>query len=151
MLISWSDCAATFQSADLALGLENANPGGIIFLTELMQLGRPVSEDCLTINIWTKPQSGDKAKAVLFWIYGGGFATGNSANKIYDGQYIADSQDVIVVSFNYRENIFGFPGIDGDPSIAKNPGLLDQRMALEWTRDNIAAFGGDPKRIVMFG
>jgi cholinesterase len=81
-----------------------------------MQLGHPVSEDCLTINIWTKPQSGEKAKAVLLWIYGGGelkhakrhtsmlsrtkgFATGNSANTIYDGQFLADNEDVVVVSF----------------------------------------------------
>jgi carboxylesterase type B len=52
---------------------------------------------------------------------------------------------------SYRENVFGFPGIDGDSSVAKNAGLLDQRMALEWVRDNIANFGGDPARITMFG
>lgn len=52
---------------------------------------------------------------------------------------------------SYRLNIFGFPGVPGDSSVAQNAGLLDQRMAVEWVRDNIAAFGGDPKRITMFG
>jgi carboxylesterase type B len=83
----------------LSAGLDDANPGGILFLSEMMQLGHNPSEDCLTINIWTKPQTGEKAKAVLFWIYGGGFATGNSNNKIYDGQYMAENQDVVIVSF----------------------------------------------------
>jgi cholinesterase len=92
------DCAATFQSPDLAVGVENGNPTGLIFLTEMMQLGHKVSEDCLTVNVWTKPQVGEKAKAVMVWIYGGGFATGNSANAIYDGQYLADGEDVVVVS-----------------------------------------------------
>jgi cholinesterase len=99
MLTRKSDCAATFQDPSLAAGLSDANPSGILFLTEMMQLGHEPSEDCLTINIWTKPQVGEKKKAVMFWIYGGGFATGNSANKIYDGQYMAENQDVVVVSF----------------------------------------------------
>jgi hypothetical protein len=57
----------------------------------------------------------------------------------------------LIDACSYRLNIFGFPGVPGDISVAQNAGLLDQRMALEWVRDNIAAFGGDPKRIVMFG
>jgi cholinesterase len=69
--VYYSDCAATFQDPALAIGLE-ANPSGMVLLTELMQLGHSVSEDCLTLNVWTKPQSGAKSKAVLVWIYGGG-------------------------------------------------------------------------------
>jgi cholinesterase len=83
----------------LATGLDNANTGGVLFLTEMMQLGHEPSEDCLTVNVWTKPQVGEKKKAVMLWIYGGGFNTGNSANKIYDGQHLAENQDVVVVSF----------------------------------------------------
>ena len=56
------------------------------------------SEDCLTLNIWTKPQTGETKKAVLFWIYGGGYTSGTTDNKGYNGKYIADSEDVIVVS-----------------------------------------------------
>ncbi|TLD35340.1 hypothetical protein E2P81_ATG11459 [Venturia nashicola] len=146
-----ADCAAKFQSPDLAVGLSDANVPGIILLTELMQLGHQTSEDCLTLNVWTKPQTGEKGKAVLVWIFGGGFATGNSANPIYNGEFIADNEDVVVVSFNYRLGVFGFPGIPGVDGFEQNPGLLDQRAAIEWVRDNIAAFGGDPKRITIFG
>ncbi|RHZ49641.1 uncharacterized protein CDV56_102850 [Aspergillus thermomutatus] len=110
--------------------------------------GDILNEDCLTINIWTKPQQGEKQKAVLFWIYGGGFAIGSTASPVYDGSILADENDVVVVSFNYRLNIFGFSGAPGQPW---NVGLLDQRLALEWTRDNIAQFGGDPSRITVFG
>jgi cholinesterase len=162
------DCAAKFQNPDLAVGLSDANVPGVILLTELMQLGHTTSEDCLTLNVWSKPQTGEKAKAVLVWIFGGGFATGNSANPIYNGEFIADNEDVVVVSLkydqprritsmpllifgSYRLGIFGFPGITGIDGLEQNAGLLDQRTAVEWVRDNIAAFGGDPKRITIFG
>ena len=80
-----------------------------------------------------------------------GFSIGNTACEIYDGSVLADENDVVVVSVNYRVGIFGFPGAPGISNEARNPGLLDQRMGLEWVRDNIAAFGGDPNRIVVFG
>ncbi|KAF1991746.1 alpha/beta-hydrolase [Aulographum hederae CBS 113979] len=109
-----------------------------------------MSEDCLYLNIWTKPQTGEKAKAVLFWIYGGAFQFGSIRDPAYDGEYFADNQDVVIVTANYRLNAFGFHGLAG-AGIPQNPGLLDQRMAIEWVRDNIANFGGDPKRITLFG
>ena len=77
-----------------------------------------------------------------------GFSTGNTDNPTYDGSVLADENDVVVVSANYRINIFGFSGA---PNQTQNIGLLDQRLALEWVRDNIAAFGGDPERITVFG
>ena len=77
-----------------------------------------------------------------------GFSTGNTANPTYDGSILADENDVVVVSTNYRTNIFGF---SGGPGLTQNVGLLDQRLALEWVRDNVAAFGGDPDRITVFG
>jgi carboxylesterase type B len=67
-------------------------------LEALAQFGDKFSEDCLTLNVWTKPQIGDAKKAVLLWIYGGGFTTGNSDNPAYNGQFIADQQDVVLVS-----------------------------------------------------
>ncbi|KAH8703544.1 putative carboxylesterase [Talaromyces proteolyticus] len=106
------------------------------------------SEDCLTLNVWTRPTTSDTKKAVLFWIYGGGFKTGSTNVTGYNGKYIADLEDVVIVSANYRLNIFGFPG---NPNIRNNLGLLDQRLAVEWVRDNIEAFGGDPNRITLFG
>jgi cholinesterase len=91
------------------------------------------SEDCLTLNIWTKPQSGSKSKAVMIWIYGGGFGSGSSYSPGYNGARLADEHDVVLVSVNYRVNIFGFPRAPFLPDL--NPGLLDQRLGMEWVRD----------------
>jgi cholinesterase len=71
---------------------------------------------------------------------GGGFALGNTASPAYNGARLAEDQDVVVVSMNYRLNILGFPGAPGLPD--QNLGLLDQRLAIEWVRDNIGVFGG---------
>ncbi|RKU47015.1 hypothetical protein DL546_008173 [Coniochaeta pulveracea] len=106
------------------------------------------SEDCLTLNIWTKPQDGEKKKPVLVWVHGGGYTSGSSAVPWYNGQYLAGKEDLVVVTLNYRLSILGFPG---NPVSPANLGLLDQRLALEWVRDNIAGFGGDPERITLFG
>ncbi|KAH6714200.1 Alpha/Beta hydrolase protein [Leptodontidium sp. MPI-SDFR-AT-0119] len=131
-----------------AIQAANVTSSGLQILASLGQIGDKFSEDCLTLNIWTKPQAGESKKAVLVWIYGGGFTTGNSNNPAYNGQYIVEDEDVVLVSFNYRLNVFGFPGyLNG----TKNLGLLDQRLAIEWVRDNIAKFGGDPSRITLFG
>uniref|UniRef100_A0A093UYT6 Carboxylic ester hydrolase n=2 Tax=Talaromyces marneffei TaxID=37727 RepID=A0A093UYT6_TALMA len=124
-------------------------PQAIPILENLLeQPGVQYSEDCLTLNIWTKRAANGTLKPVLFWIYGGGFNTGTTNNPAYNGKYIVDREDVIIVSANYRLNIFGFPG---DPNIQNNLGLLDQRLAIEWVHDNIASFGGDPDRITIFG
>lgn len=86
---------------------------------------------------------------MLVWIYGGRFSAGTSNTPSYNGEFMADAQDVVVVTFNFRMNIFGFPGA---PELeVKNLALLDQRQAVTWVRDNIAAFGGDPSRITIAG
>jgi len=125
--------------------------GGVTgFLLKLLQVvanAKTPSEDCLFLNVWTKPQSGEKKKAVMVWIYGGGFVIGDTS--MYDGSKLAASQDVVVVSVAYRLSIFGFPGAPGLGT--QNLGFLDQRAGLEWVRDNIAQFGGDPNRIILFG
>ncbi|KAI8259101.1 Cholinesterase [Colletotrichum sp. SAR 10_98] len=118
-----------------------------VVLTALTDTGSQ-SEDCLTLNVWSKPQSGDAKKAVLVWIHGGAFTTGSSRTAAYNGRFIADENDVVVVSMNYRLNVFGFPG---NPVTAPNLGLLDIRMALQWVRDNVGRFGGDSQRITIFG
>ncbi|KAK4245436.1 Alpha/Beta hydrolase protein [Corynascus novoguineensis] len=110
--------------------------------------GIPVSEDCLSLNVWTKPQTGEKRKPVMIYIHGGSFVSGSSAVSAYNGQFFADQEDVVLVTINYRLTFFGFPG---NPHGHRNLGLLDQRMAVEWVRDNIASFGGDPFRITLFG
>ena len=78
------------------------------------------------------------------------FIVGNTNTPFYQGKYLADAQDLIVVTVNYRVNVFGFPGVPNAPD-QQNLGLRDQRIAVEWVRDNIAAFGGDPTKIVIAG
>src|ERR1700712_1809910 len=107
-------------------------------------MARNQSEDCLFVNVWTKPQDGEKKKAVLLWIYGGAFTMGDSAFPSTNGASLASLQDLVVVSINYRVNVFGFPSAPTLPT--QNPGLRDIRLAVEWLRDNIVNFGGDPER-----
>ncbi|TVY84374.1 Cholinesterase [Lachnellula suecica] len=130
------------------LAATNVTSSGLQILEQLGQIGDKFSEDCLTLNVWTKPQVGEAKKAVLVWIYGGAFTTGSSDNLGYNGQNIAEQEDVVLVSFNYRLGVLGFPG---SPNGTQNLGLLDQRLAVEWVRDNVASFGGDPSRITLFG
>ncbi|OGM45048.1 carboxylesterase family protein [Aspergillus bombycis] len=112
-----------------------------------------MSEDCLAINIWTPKIKKESGKlAVMMFIYGGGFTQGGSAIPFYDGtNLVEDHQDVVVVTFNYRVSIFGYPNAPGLEPGQQNVGLLDQRLAVEWVQRNIAQFGGDPSRIMLFG
>jgi cholinesterase len=112
-------------------------------------MARSQSEDCLFVNVWTKPQDGERKKAVLLWVYGGAFLGGDSSFPNTNGASLASLQDLVVVSINYRVNVFGFPSAPTLPT--QNPGLRDIRLAVEWIRDNIANFGGDPERITIFG
>ncbi|RDL36163.1 Carboxylic ester hydrolase [Venustampulla echinocandica] len=106
------------------------------------------SEDCLFLNVWSKPQSGERKKAVMVYVHGGAFSGGTSSTPIFNGATLAEREDVIIVTLNYRVSILGFPG---NPTAQNNVGFLDQRLAMEWVRDNIANFGGDPARITLFG
>ncbi len=105
-------------------------------------------EDCLTVDVWT-PSAGDGGRRpVLVWICGGAYLTGGSAIETYDGAALAASQDLVVVSVNYRLGALGFLWLElGDT----NCGLRDQMAALRWVADNAAAFGGDPEQITVFG
>ena len=114
------------------------------------------SEDCLTLNVWTPRQRQARQQLpVMVWIYGGGFVTGGTSEDRQDGQFLAH-RNVIVVSMNYRLGIFGFfahPELTAEsPHHASgNYGLLDQTAALAWVKRNIAAFGGDPANVTIFG
>lgn len=108
----------------------------------------PAGDDWLTVNVWS-PEPGPAAKLpVLVWFYGGAFVVGTSGWPEYDGGRLARDGGVVVVTINYRLGIEGFAQITGAPA---NRGLLDQVAALEWVRDNIVAFGGDPDEITIFG
>jgi para-nitrobenzyl esterase len=105
-------------------------------------------DDWLTVNVWS-PEPGPAAGLpVMVWIHGGAYAIGMSALPEYDGGRLAREGGVVAVTFNYRVGIEGFAQIEGAPA---NRGLLDQIAALEWIRDNIRAFGGDPRRVTIFG
>lgn len=113
-----------------------------------------LSEDCLYLNIWAPQKSG--SFPVLFWIYGGGFISGSGSYDIYDGARVVSEGDVVVVTINYRVGALGFLALPElaaqDPHHSTgNYGLLDQIAALTWVHDNIAAFGGDPKNITIYG
>ncbi|KAG6909197.1 hypothetical protein DXG01_001711 [Tephrocybe rancida] len=115
----------------------------------------PESENCLTVNIWAPSLPRKQKTAVLLWVYGGAFQFGTSNIPTYNGQNIVhDNDDILVVTFNYRLNIFGSPNapqLVADKTKAQNFGLLDIDAAVQWVHDNIAAFGGDPERITLFG
>ena len=113
----------------------------------------PLSEDCLYLNVWTKDTQ--KKKPVVMWIYGGGLNSGSAACDIYDGANYA-KEDIVFVSINYRVNIFGFFAHadltkEGSGKGVCNFGLLDQVAALQWIKQNIAAFGGDPGNVTIIG
>lgn len=113
------------------------------------------SEDCLFLNVWTPASSATARLPVMVWIYGGGFQAGSTSEPRQDGTRLAQ-KDVVVVSMNYRVGVFGFlahPELtrESDPPASGNYGLLDQVAALRWVRDNIAAFGGDPDNVTIFG
>jgi para-nitrobenzyl esterase len=105
-------------------------------------------DDWLTVNIWTPAPDPAAHLPVMVWIHGGAYKHGFSGSPGYDAQHIARDGDVVFVSLNYRLGIEGFAHIEGAPA---NRGLLDQVAALEWVRENIAAFGGDPDQITILG
>ncbi|WP_219464967.1 carboxylesterase/lipase family protein [Nonomuraea rhizosphaerae] len=104
-------------------------------------------DDWLTLNVWTPSPDPAAGLPVMVWIPGGGYVGGNSSLPEFDGGHLARS-GTVVVTLNYRLGVEGFAQIDGAPA---NRGLLDQVAALEWVRDNVRMFGGDPDRVTLFG
>jgi para-nitrobenzyl esterase len=112
------------------------------------------AEDCLVLNIW-KPAGGGQGRPVMFYSHGGGYTTGSGGSTAQDGSHLAREHDVIVVSSNHRLGLLGYlylEALGGDAYAGSgNQGLSDIVLALKWVRDNIAAFGGDPDNIMLFG
>lgn len=106
------------------------------------------SEDCLSLNIWS-PKGNKRKKPVMVFIHGGAFVEGTSQAPVYDGQRLAASGDVVVVTLNYRLGALGF--LYGTGGLSGNYGFLDQQLAMRWVKDNIARFGGDAGNITLFG
>jgi para-nitrobenzyl esterase len=113
------------------------------------------SEDCMRLNVWTPGINDGKKRPVLFWIHGGGFTAGSSQElPSYDGENLAKKGDVVVVSINHRLNILGYLDLSayGDKyKQSANLSVLDMKVALEWVKNNVANFGGDPNNVTIFG
>jgi len=115
----------------------------------------PMGEDCLVLNVWTNGLKGSRKRPVMLWLHGGGFASGSGDYTMYDGANMARKRDVVMVTVNHRLNVFGYLYLAdiGGPKYAdaSNAGHRDIVLALEWVRDNIANFGGDPGNVTIFG
>ena len=114
-----------------------------------------MSEDCLKLNVWTPSPDAAAKRPVMVWLHGGGFSSGSARTALTDGSNLARTGDVVVVSLNHRLSVFGFLCLESvcGPKFAgsANSGMLDIVFALKWVRDNIAAFGGDPGNVTIFG
>ncbi|MEO8287811.1 MAG: carboxylesterase/lipase family protein [Chloroflexota bacterium] len=108
------------------------------------------SEDCLYLNVWTPPHESAEPRAVLVYIHGGAFVVGSGSEPYFNGPFYPMRGNLVYVTLNYRLGGFGFLPNDRDPA-ASNLGLLDQIAALQWIRDNITAFGGDPNNVTVMG
>jgi para-nitrobenzyl esterase len=114
------------------------------------EFGKQSDEDCLNLNVWTPADTGSR-RPVMVWIHGGSFTGG--AGKIYDSRWLVTRGDIVVVTINYRLGTLGFladPAL-GPPGDVGNYGFEDQQAALQWVRDNIAEFGGDPDKVTIAG
>lgn len=114
----------------------------------------PESEDCLVLNVFTPDASRSRKRPVMFWLHGGGFAQGSGSSAAYDGSALCRRGDVVVVTINHRLNAMGYlylGALHDDFADSGNVGQLDQILALQWVRDNIEAFGGDPHNVTIFG
>jgi len=125
------------------------------FPSDAAPLGGKLNEDCLYVNVWTPASATNKKLPVMVWIYGGGFVNGGTSPSVYDGTHFAE-QGVVFVSINYRVGRFGFfafPALtqENPQEPHGNYGYLDQIAGLQWVQRNIAAFGGDPKQVTLFG
>jgi para-nitrobenzyl esterase len=115
----------------------------------------PESEDCLFLNVWTPGLKDTTKRPVMFWLHGGGFTSGSDSSALYIGANLARRGDVVVVGINHRLGALGFThlgDLGGEAFVhSGNVGMLDAIAALEWVRDNIGQFGGDPNRVMIFG
>jgi para-nitrobenzyl esterase len=142
--------AASFGASCIQTIVSERKPWTYEFMTH-----GEISEDCLFLNVWTAASSAKERRPVFVYIYGGGFNEGSGAVPAYDGEEMA-KKGLVFVSFNYRVGVLGFlahPELSKEqaPGASGNYGLLDQIAALRWVQQNIAAFGGDPRRVTIAG
>jgi para-nitrobenzyl esterase len=137
----WAGVRDALAYADSAHQPKSALPG--------MAVG-PQSEDCLYLNVFT-PAADAARRPVMVWIHGGGFTTGGACQDLYAGGPLTERGDVVLVTINYRLGLLGYLDLPELEGSSPNAGQLDQIAALEWVRDNIERFGGDPGNVTIFG
>lgn len=152
---NWSGVRNAFEMGPIPMQPKpEVQPENIYWREWGLDLETPVSEDCLYLNVWTPAQSPAEKLPVFVWFFGGGLQVGSTQEKEFDGERIA-RRGIVVVTVSYRLNVFGFlahPELTAEsPEAPTNFGHLDQLAGIEWTRRNIAAFGGDPENITIGG
>lgn len=158
-LTNSSNGKGNVSNIDTVLFAKNFGPPCIQFIPSKIKLTPWISknvanasEDCLYLNIWVPEDTNDDSflKTVMVWIHGGAYFSGSSDLELYNGDVLASIGDVIVVSLNYRLGALGFLSTIYD-DLSGNMGMYDQVVALQWIKENIEFFGGDPENIVLFG
>jgi len=145
---AWKDVKETTKKPNTCVQvIDTMFPG--FYGAEMWNANTPLSEDCLYLNV-AVPKPHPKDSAVLVWIYGGGFYSGTSTLDVYDPRVLASEENIIVVSIQYRVASLGFLFFDTE-DVPGNAAMFDQLMALQWIKDNIAQFGGNPNNITIFG
>src|SRR5260370_2588216 len=131
------------------------NPSGLSREVAAVEDTEPMGEECLRLNVGTPSVGNGHKRPVMVWLHGGGFSTGSGGFTIYDGGNLAAKHDVVTLTVNHRLNAFGYlylADLGGEKyANSSNVGMLDIVLALEWVRDNISAFGGDPGSVTIFG
>jgi para-nitrobenzyl esterase len=151
----WSETADALAYGDIAPQILSSASGGSDIRQAMGDLFGPgkVGENCLVLNVWT-PGPDHRRRPVMVWLHGGGYTSGSDGSPTYDGANLARKQDVVIVGINHRLNVFGYlylGKISEKYADSGNAGMLDCVLALEWVRDNIAHFGGDPENVTIFG
>jgi para-nitrobenzyl esterase len=154
-LAPWSGTREATELGPRSPQLLSAFHGFVPHEVEVMDRDERMGEDCLVVNVWTPTLGRGRKLPVMVWLHGGGFTSGSGGFIIYDGIELARKHDVVVVTVNHRLSAFGYLYLAGFGSEryanASNAGNLDIVAALEWVRDNIAAFGGDANNVTIFG
>lgn len=150
----WEGVKAAFEFAPISVQ-DTPGLGTDLYCREWhVDPATPMDEDCLYLNIWTPARRADEKLPVLVWFFGGGLQWGYPSEMEFDGERLA-RRGIVVVSVNYRLNVFGFlahPEITAEaPNAPANFGFLDQQAGLKWAYENIASFGGDPENIAIAG
>src|ERR1700722_7336683 len=160
--VSYGPTAPQLQMGDLA-DVTPADPAAAARMVPFVEFLHGMSgdepaqgEDCLVLNVWTAGTDQQRQRPVLVWVHGGAFSTGSGSWPLYDGASLAGRGDAVVVTINHRLGPLGYlylAEVTGDDRYrdSGNVGMLDIVLALRWIRDNIASFGGDPGRVMVFG